>query len=102
MTHNGHKNYETWVTSMFLDGNYDPDHEATYRHVRDLARQVSEVQDGDNEDRQRVLAAVLRDYVHDRIMPDGGLEGDLLAAALESIDWWALAGSQLEEVDGGV
>ena len=95
MTHNGWRNYSTWVTAMYLDGNYEGG-ENTYLDVLDLARQIHEVQDA--EDEQRVMADVLRDYVIDQVMPDGGLAGDLMNAALSDVDWDRLAEHKLDEI----
>jgi hypothetical protein len=92
VTYNGWENYETWVTAMYLDGNYEGG-EQTYLEVLDLARQIE--QDGD--DARVALAQVLREYVSERVSPDGGLGADLVGSASDSVDWDTLAHHKLEE-----
>lgn len=89
MTYNGHKNYETWVTSMYLDGNYD-NGEATYHEVRALAREADGVES---------LVEQLREFVSERIGCSGsGLGSDIIGAALRDVDWEALADALHDEV----
>lgn len=95
MTYNGWKNYETWVTSMYLDGNYDG--EAIYREVLALARHVR-IDSADLRTAQYRLARILREFVTERIVPEeSGLAADLLGSVLDDVDWDTLAEHKLEE-----
>lgn len=101
--YNGHANYETWVVSMYVDGNYDG--EGTYRRYQEIALEHCR----DNTDSDGVLdrdgaigslSNTLRDEMRDGEMretaPVTGVYADLLGAALDEVAWYDIAESLVD------
>lgn len=92
--HNGYANKETWIASMFLDGNYTG--VETYNEIVSITRRIR----GDNagEDTGTVrykLADALKDYLEDYAQGNG-VGGDFIGQALSRVDWDSLAENWLQ------
>jgi hypothetical protein len=102
MSYNGHKNYETWAVSLYLDGNYTG--ESTYREVLALAeehRSDAAEPERDSDDAPYTLAEALKEYIEHDVWGDDApatLATDLLRAALSEVDWRDLAEGKLAEI----
>jgi ADP-ribosylglycohydrolase len=109
MSYNGHANYETWVMSMYLDGNYTG--EGTCRHyesmvasaVEDVREEIEEGITAEEATDNAIysLAENLKANVEAEILCDdsltSGIVGDLLGAALSEVDWNEIAKSRIED-----
>lgn len=100
--YNGYTNRETWATSMFLDGNYDPDgvqvHEAVAILAAEAVRESKQRFQGREVVAQRILADRLTEFVkHTNNPPASGLAADLLGSAFGRVDWLELAELKLDE-----
>lgn len=104
MSYQGWKNYETWVTALWIDND-----ENTYNYARSMAceqvlaaPECSQVQSGIwtiDEAKRFNLADALKDYVENDLLPelDASLASDLLRAATSEIDWHEVADHYLED-----
>src|SRR5437870_5544018 len=98
-TYNGWRNYETWLTNLWLSND-----QGTYEYWRDLARESwQHAEDTDILTRGQVarsgLAARLKDEIEESSpCPEAGLYSDLLNAALSEIDWYEVAEAFLEDI----
>lgn len=84
-TYNGWKNYETWVTKLWMDNDY-----GTYEFWKEMAR--------DNDD-VHTLSNLMKDDAM-KHMPELGASfySDILTAGLEKVDWYEIAENVLAEV----
>jgi hypothetical protein len=98
-TYNGWRNYETWVTNLWLSNE-----EGTYDHWREEARKAwREAEATDIFTRYQVARHELAKHLKDEIEEHcpcwyAGLYGDLLNAALSEIDWYEVAEAFLEDI----
>lgn len=105
-TYNGWANYETWAVGMFLDGNYTG--EATYHAALETVQTVVQdhveaAEDGEQPSCRGHVADALKQFVTDSLAVEtddlpNGLAADLLAAAVNSVDWHELAAHKVKEV----
>lgn len=86
MSHNGWKNYETWLVALHLSND-----EAADQEVLDMAREAVDVND---------LALNIRNFVDENnpLSETYGLYTDLLTAALNEVNWEEIAQSALSSV----
>jgi hypothetical protein len=98
-TYNGWRNYETWVTNLWLTND-----EGTYEYWRDSAREAWRHAEATNlftreEVARHDLARRLKDEIEEsHPCPEAGLFSDLLNAALSEIDWHEVADAFLEDI----
>ena len=91
MTHEGWTNYETWAVKLHMDNEQD-----AQEYWAEQARIEAEDADNDKRISVRHLAATLKDE-HEEALPNlDGFAGDLLTAALGSVNWYEIAESLLE------
>ena len=102
-TYNGWKNYETWVTKLWLDNDqeYYNHQKKLLEHARALAvTDPSEVLTVE-ENTLYNLDTLLRETVEEMVMNDGdvfnGLKQDLLRSAVENISFREMAQAIMEE-----
>lgn len=101
MTHNGWRNYETWLTYVWATND-----EGTYHSCRDLARQCWNSAEADDtftkEERAKFnLADRLKEMIEDSnpLTKRADLYSDLLNAALAEIDWHEIANGFSEDME---
>lgn len=98
--YNGWKNYETWVVSMFLDGNYTGPNtpEACLEIVQNV---IDTARGADRPLYKSEVADALKDFVEDSIHGDNApsIGNDLLGHALGMVDWLTLAEHKIEEAN---
>lgn len=95
MGYNGWKNYETWATSMFLDGNYTGLSEK--ESVLELVNRM--LLDEGEDLHLSTLAEEIKEYVQEAIDIEGGsLAADLLGATLSQVDWLTLTDYMIKEI----
>jgi len=83
-TYNGWTNYETWAVKLWIDNE---------QYQQELWLERAQACDGDVSD----LADELRDY-HEEQMPEcTGVYGDLMAAAIGSVNWREIAENLIED-----
>ena len=107
--HHGHANYETWVTSLWIDNEYETN-KAAHRMGADAAKNAKDdemVKKGiftECEAAKIKLAGHLKDIIEDGnpIIEDSGLYNDILGANLQEIDWYELAEHYLPEGTCGI
>lgn len=98
--YNGHKNYETWLVSLWLDND-----EGTHRYWREAAQEAREEATENpskylTPDRYAVylLARRLKNEVTEGDdLPTEGMAADLLGAAFGEVDWDSIAEGFLEQ-----
>jgi len=103
-TVNGHKNYETWVTAVWVSNEYD-EYQKWCRFaskLEDEAPDAQQVEDGWWTEKEYVkfsLADRMKaDYHHaSPLRDDASLFSDLMGAALDSVDWEGVASQFVEE-----
>lgn len=104
-TDQGWRNHETMLTAAQLAGNMTPGGEDELRLARKIAKgAISWAETHEGEDVRSTLAGGLRRHIEHRTGRHDGLAGDLLASALERVDWLELAEQQLgelAELEGG-
>lgn len=85
LTHSGYRNFETFCVANFVSGNYTG--EATYRAARSWAAMP-----GSDAELARRLRTWVENDCHDGLRDESGsLVADLLAGALEEVDWEGIA-----------
>ena len=93
----GWKNYETWVTALWIDNE-----EGTYKEVRELVRSTLARQDG--PEAVWPVADAVKEWAEelfiDPVAEDGpaGLHVDLLRSAWGNVDWHEIARNWIDEV----
>jgi hypothetical protein len=98
-TYNGWRNYETWLTNLWLTND-----EGTYEYWREQAREAwRHAEATDILTREQAargdLAARLKDEIEEYTpCPEAGLYSDLLNAALSEVDWHEVADAFLEDI----
>jgi hypothetical protein len=94
--YNGHANYETWATCLWLDND-----EGSYRFWREEARDIWRRYQADDDGlhtAKSILAKRLQDEVSEAVPLDGAsLYSDLLSAALSEVDWFEIAEGMIDE-----
>jgi hypothetical protein len=80
LTHSGYRNFETFCVANYVSGNYDG--EATYTAARAIVAECV----GDDYAAEREL----RQWVENRLPEIDGVAADLLAGAVEEVDWSAI------------
>lgn len=81
MSHNGWKNYETWLVNLWLDN--DELHQET------LNEYAEENGGGINDLAERIKDYV--DEVNEEILETPSMGADLVKSALEEVDWFEIA-----------
>lgn len=109
--HNGWANVETWMISMFLDGNYTG--EGTPASALEVV--AEEIEDKDDTSIEKVIQPNLggvmdrlRTFVEAYTDEDDGstLRGDLLKVSLDGVDWrelakhWSANVCELQDAEG--
>ena len=91
--YNGCKNYETWVTALWIDNDY-----GSYQYRCELVEQVKEEHEDENK-RENCLASSLKDWIEEQnpLADDASVFADLLNSALSEIDWHEIAENFLSE-----
>jgi hypothetical protein len=89
MTYQGHKNYETFCISLWLNND-----QGTYNFCGELADAAKET-----EHPRSTLADQLRDYTEEGnpLAEQATVYSDLLTQAIENADWFEIADGFLEE-----
>lgn len=92
-TYNGWKNYQTWVTALWIDNDY-----GSYQYRCELVEQVREEHE-EEEDRENCLASSLKDWIEAQnpIGGDANVFVDLLNSALSEVDWHEIAENFLSQ-----
>lgn len=92
-TYNGWKNYQTWVTALWIDNDY-----GSYQYRCELVEQVREEHE-EEEDRENCLASSLKDWIEAQnpIVEDASVFVDLLNSALSEVDWHEIAENFLSQ-----
>lgn len=92
-TYNGWKNYETWVTALWIDNDY-----GSYQYRCELVEQVKEECE-EQEERKNYLASVLKNWIEEQnpLADCANVFTDLLNSALSEIDWQEIAENYLSE-----
>ena len=93
----GWTNYETWAVKLHMD-NEQSSQEYWAERAQEEAEAAEADEFGTTKERMAVrnLAASLKEY-HEEGVPDlAGFAGDLLMAALGSVNWYEIAESMLE------
>ena len=101
-TYNGWTNYETWVTKLHMDNDF-----GSYLYWTERAREIARTSHPSEYLTRYAMAEMqLAEALkagHEDAQPElPGVFGDLLQAALDSVDWHEIAASLLEDVDGEV
>lgn len=104
--YNGHANYATWATALWIDND-----EGMYREPERMAEECAErirhgegnpyAEDFDQKLRM-MLADALREWADETLFadqPDTGLMADLLTSAIQDIDWNDLARHYMSDLD---
>ena len=92
-TYNGWKNYQTWVTALWIDNDY-----GAYQYRCELVEQVKEAHE-EKDDRENSLASSLKDWIEEQnpLAGNANVFTDLLNSALSDIDWQEIAENFLSE-----
>ena len=90
-THNGWKNYETWLIALWIDNE-----QCLQEEAHEIARQNNT---GETYD----LAHALKNWVEDwpevsEVIERGSFVSDMLNAAMSEIDWYELAEHYQEDI----
>ena len=87
--YNGYVNYQTWVTSLWLDND-----QGSYSHWLGIAKELVE---DDADTASWELGKLIKEY-HEEFKPTevSGVYSDLLQHALDSVDWEEVAESFVE------
>ena len=90
-TYNGWKNYQTWVTALWLDNEYDD-----YLQWNDRANTLfAESTEEDVTERLHSVAcklsAELENHIKGNTPLTTGLYADLLSASINEVDWFEVA-----------
>jgi hypothetical protein len=59
--YNGWKNYETWVTALWIDNDY-----GSYQYRCELVEQIKEEHKDDEEEQENCLASSLKDWIEEQ------------------------------------
>lgn len=91
--YNGWKNYETWVTALWIDNDY-----SSYLIRCGMVDEIKEESECEIR-RTNLLAANLREWIEslNPLAQEASLFTDLLNAALQEVDWHEIADNFLEE-----
>ena len=91
--YNGWNNYETWVTALWIDNDYD-----SYQYRCELVEQVRK-EHSEKDKRENCLASTLKDWIESQnpLADNADLFTDLLNSALAEIDWQEIAENFLAE-----
>ena len=84
MTYNGWRNYETWVTKLWIDNDQSEE-----EYWLEEAERYSKASD---------LAERLKDYHQDLMPALVGVYADLLQAACSAVDWYEIAEAIMADV----
>jgi hypothetical protein len=91
--YNGWNNYETWLTALWIDNEYD-----SYQYRCELVEEVIEEHE-DEDERKNCLASSLKDWIESQnpITESASLFTDLLNSALSEVDWQEIVENFLSE-----
>lgn len=91
--YNGWNNYQTWVTALWIDNDYD-----SYLYRCELAEEVKEEHE-DEDEREDCLAVSLKDWIESQnpLAESASLFTDLINSALSEVDWQEIAENFLTE-----
>lgn len=98
-TYNGWRNYETWLTNLWLSND-----QGTYEYWRDKARDAWQEAETTGtgsraEEARCILAQWLKDETDDHNpCSQASLYTDLLNAALSEVNWYEVAEAFLEDI----
>jgi hypothetical protein len=84
MSYNGWRNYETWVTKLWIDND-----QGAQEYAYEIARRETDRTD---------TANALKAWIEEETPTVTGLFADLLSTALGKVDWYEIADAYLEEV----
>ena len=96
-TYNGWKNYETWVTKLWMDNDqgsseyYNELATNTYKHAK--ADTFTKL-----ENARLLIMNTLKDEYEENVPQTTGVYADLLNASLSEIDWYEIAEALLSDV----
>ena len=96
-TYNGWKNYETWVTKLWMDN--DEAGQNLQREWVGTAKNTPKNEVWTREETTRfTLADLMKEYVEDNspLEGDASMYTDLLKAAMSEVNWEEIAGNILE------
>lgn len=90
----GYENYATWAVNLWLSND-----EGDYHFWSERAAEHLEQTEGDADQATVNLGDEIKEAINDSapLSDRASLYNDLLGNALDSVDWWAVADSFMEE-----
>ena len=90
--YNGYTNYETWAVKLWIDNEQE-----TQELWSSRARELLE---GGEEYPNAILRGELKEFIEDDnpLAEDASMYSNLLEAAIDSVNWYELAQSYLDDV----
>ena len=99
-TYNGHKNYETWNVSLWVDN--DQAHQDHWNGLADNQwdddAECDDLEGASSEARYHLSRAFQDDIEESNPLDSCSLYSDILGAALRDVDWYGLASGWLDDM----
>ncbi len=94
-TYNEWTNYETWLISLYVDGNYDG--EGTYRYFKSLFESNLDRYQKEKQLKEEIENSISEQLEQGKI--ENNIINDLVNAALSEVNWQEIVDAKMNDLE---